>query len=265
MSLHLKVENLTIKYEEKTVLNEVNLEFLPGELIAIVGSNGSGKTTLLHGISGLKQLDTGQVLLNGQNIKNINRKNLARQIAVLTQRENLQLDLTVEELVWRGRHPHQSLFKRQDMKDRVAVDKAMEAANVKHFSNRRLTKLSEGERQRAWIALTLAQEPRILILDEPTNYLDLEHQVKILSLLEQLNKNNGITIIVVLHDLTLAGRFAKRIIGLNKGSIAFDGAPKDVLKREILEKVFRTSMIILEEPQTGEPIPLPQMNHQKMN
>lgn len=265
MSLHLKIENLTIKYEEKTVLNKVNLEFLPGELIAIVGSNGSGKTTLLQGISGLKQLDTGRVLLNGENIKNISRKNLARQVAVLTQREDLQLDLTVEELVWRGRHPHQSLFKRQDMKDHVAVNKAMEAANVKHFANRRLTKLSEGERQRAWIALTLAQEPRILILDEPTNYLDLEHQVKILSLLEQLNKNKGITIVVVLHDLTLAGRFAKRIIGLNKGVIAFDGTPKDVLRKEILEKVFGTSMIILEEPQTGEPIPLPQMNHQERN
>ncbi len=151
------------------------------------------------------------------------------------------------------------------MKDHVAVNKAMEAANVKHFSNRRLTKLSEGERQRAWIALALAQEPRVLILDEPTNYLDLEHQVKILSLLEQLNKNKGITIVVVLHDLTLAGRFAKRIIGLNQGAIAFDGTPKDVLRKEILEKVFGTSMIILEEPQTGEPIPLPQMNRQERN
>lgn len=265
MSLHLKVENLTMKYEGITILNEVNLEFPPGELTAIVGSNGSGKTTLLQGISGLKQIDSGQVLLNGQNIKNISRKNLARQIAVLSQREDLQLDLTVEELVWRGRHPHQGLFKRQDMKDRNAVDKAMEAANVRHFSNRSLTKLSEGERQRAWIALTLAQEPHILILDEPTNFLDLEHQVKILSLLEQLNRDNGISIVVVLHDLTLAGRFAKRIIGLNKGSIAFDGAPKDVLKREILEKVFSTSMIILEEPQTADPIPLPQINHEERN
>ena len=265
MSPHLKIENLTMKYEDRTVLNEINLEFVGGELTAIVGSNGSGKTTLLQGLSGLKQLDEGQVLLNGKNIKSISRKNLARQIAVLTQREELQLDLTVEELVWRGRHPHQSLFKQQNMKDHDAVDKAMEAANIKHFAKRRLTKLSEGERQRAWIALTLAQEPHILILDEPTNFLDLGHQVKILSLLEELNRDNGITIIVVLHDLTLAGRFAQRIIGLDNGFVAFDGAPKDVLEREILEKVFGTSMLILEEPQTGEPIPLPLLKHHENN
>ena len=162
----------------------------------------------------------------------------------------------MNELVWRGRVPHQGILQRATPADHEAVDWALEAADVHHIAGRPLGSLSGGERQRAWIALALAQQPRVLLLDEPTSFLDVQHQVEVMALLTRLN-SEGMTIIVVVHDLALAGRFMQRVIGMRDGRIAFDGPSREVLRPEPLEEVFGVPMLVLEDPESGLPVPLP--------
>jgi len=253
--MKLTVRDLTLGYGGRPVVESVSLEIEPGEMVAIVGPNGSGKSTLLRGMSRLQKPDSGQVLLGESDIRAMGAREVARTLAILPQSPDAGSDLTVRELVWRGRYPHQGILQRATTADNEAVDWALTAADLHDFADRALGSLSGGERQRAWIALALAQQPRVLLLDEPTSFLDIQHQVEVMHLLRRLNRE-GMTVVAVLHDLVLAGRFADRIIALRQGRVVFDGAPLDVLKPEPLQYVFNVPMVVLTDPDTGMPIPL---------
>ena len=254
--MKLTVRDLTLAYSGRTVVDGVSLEIDAGEMVAIVGPNGSGKSTLLRGMSRLQRPERGQVLLGETDIRSMGARDVARTLAILPQNPDGGLDLTVRELTWRGRYPHQGLLQRATRADAEAVEWAMESADVQGFSERMLGTLSGGERQRAWIALALAQQPKVLLLDEPTSFLDIAHEVEVMHLLRRLN-HEGITVVAVLHDLPMAGRFADRVIAIRDGRVAFDGPPKVVFEPLALERVFSVPMMVLADPETGLPIPLP--------
>jgi iron complex transport system ATP-binding protein len=252
----LAIRDLQLGYRDTTVIHGVTLDFAAYELSAIVGPNGSGKSTLLRGMGRLLRPAAGEVRLDGRDIRSMGAREIARCIALLPQAPDGGIDLTVEELVWRGRYPHRALLRGARATDVQAVEWALDAADVITLRSRLLGSLSGGERQRAWIALALAQQPQILLLDEPTTFLDLRHQVEVMSLLERLRRG-GTTIVVVLHDLVLASRYADRVIGIADGRVAFDGPPAAVMTEAALEAVFDTPMEVLRDPRSGRPIPLP--------
>ncbi|MEJ5220679.1 MAG: ABC transporter ATP-binding protein [Tepidiforma sp.] len=254
--MNLAVERLTLAHGRRDVVRGVSFDIAAGEMVAILGPNGSGKSTLLRGMARLHPPRSGRVLLDGRDIRAMNSRHVARVLAILPQAPSSGLDLTVRELAFRGRYPHQGFLQRVTRHDIEAVEWALEATDALALADRPLAALSGGERQRAWIAMALAQEPRILLLDEPTTFLDVAHQVEVMHLLRRLNAR-GITIVAVLHDLALAGRFTSRIIAIRDGQVAFDGPPSAVLDPEALERVFGVPMLVLPDPDTGLPIPIP--------
>lgn len=254
--MNLTVDHLTLAHGHRVVVHDVSFTVEASEMVAILGPNGSGKSTLLRGMARLHPPRAGRVLLDGRDIRAMNSRHVARVLAILPQAPAGGLDLTVRELAFRGRYPHQGLLQRVTRRDIDAVEWALDATDSLHLADRPLAALSGGERQRAWIAMALAQEPRILLLDEPTTFLDVAHQVEVMHLLRRLNAR-GITIVAVLHDLALAGRFTSRIIALREGRLAFDGPPSAVLQPEALERVFGVPMLVLADPDTGLPIPIP--------
>jgi len=254
--MKLTARDLTMSYNGHPVVDGVSFTIDAGEMVAIVGPNGSGKSTLLRGLSRLLKPVSGQVMLGENDIREIGARDVARILAILPQNPDAGLDLTVRELAWRGRYPHQGVLQRATRQDYEAVDWALSAADVEGFAERPLGSLSGGERQRAWIALALAQQPRVLLLDEPTSFLDIQHQIEVMHLLRRLNKD-GMTVVAVLHDLQLAGRFADRVIAIRNGRVEFDGVPSVVFEPLALERVFNIPMAVLRDPATGLPIPLP--------
>ncbi len=254
--MQLSTRQLRLRYNGRNIIHDVTLDLESGELIGIVGPNGSGKTTLLKGLSRLLKPAAGHVLLDGEAIHTMSPRAVARRLAILPQIQPEGVDLTVRELVWRGRAPHQGVLQRATPADHEAVAWALDAADLHELGARPLASLSGGERQRAWIALALAQQPRVLLLDEPTSFLDVQHQVEVMALLSRLNAE-GMTIITVVHDLPLVGRYMQRVIGVRDGEIAFDGTPREVFRPEPLQEVFGVPMLVLEDPESGLPVPLP--------
>ncbi|MCA9830126.1 MAG: ABC transporter ATP-binding protein [Dehalococcoidia bacterium] len=255
--MRLSADHLTLDYGGAGVVRDVNLTIESGEFVAIVGPNGSGKSTLLRGLARLHRPRSGRVLLGENDIRSLGSRTVARVLALLPQAPSGSLDLTVRELAWRGRYPHQGVvLQRARPADADAVEWALTAARVESLASRPLSSLSGGERQRAWIALALAQQPRVLLLDEPTSYLDIEHQLEVMQLLSRLH-SSGLTVITVLHDLLLASRFAQRIIAMRDGAVVLDGTPAEVLEPACLEQVFNVPMITFADPDTGAPIAIP--------
>lgn len=254
--MRLSIEHLSLSYGKRVAVDDVSFAIEAGEMVSIVGPNGSGKSTLLRGLSRLQRPSAGRVLLGETDIRSIAARQVARHLAILPQTPDAGADLTVRELVYRGRYPHQGVLQRVTPADSEAVDWAMQAADVSDLASRPLGSLSGGERQRAWIALALAQEPRVLLLDEPTSFLDIQHQVEVMHLLRRLNRE-GMTVVAILHDLVLAGRFTDRVIAMRNGRVAFDGPPMAVFEPAGLERVFGVAMMVLSDPETGLPIPLP--------
>ncbi len=254
--MKLTTHDLALAYDGRLVIDGVSFEIDAGEMVAIVGPNGSGKSTLLRGLSRLQKPVRGRVLLGETDIRHMSTREVARTLAILPQSPDAGNDLTVRELAWRGRYPHQGLLQRPGRADYEAVEWALAAADVEVLAARTLGSLSGGERQRAWIALALAQQPKVLLLDEPTSFLDIQHQVEVMHLLRRLN-HEGMTVVAVLHDLPLAGRFADRAIAINRGKVEMDGPPARVFEPGALERVFNVPMIVLADPVTGLPIPLP--------
>lgn len=249
----LEIKRLFCGYGEKLVIKDINLKINKGELAGIIGPNGSGKTTLFRAITKIIQPKMGKVIFNGKDIKEMKYKELAKELAVVLQDEIIQ-DISVEEYVLLGRIPHRYRFQFLESKHDMGIAReAMELTAIMEFSKRPIDELSGGERQRVFISRALAQEPKLLLLDEPTTHLDIGHQIELLELLKSLKKNKGLTIIVILHDLNLAGSYCDRLILMNKGRIYKEGDVDTVLTYQNIEKVYKTVVVVEKSPITGKP------------
>jgi iron complex transport system ATP-binding protein len=227
----------------------------------IVGANACGKSTLLRAMSRLLSPRQGHVLLDGKSIHRTPPKELARTLGLLPQSPIAPEGITVADLVSRGRHPHQSLFSRWTRKDDEAVAGALTATKTEDLAERPVDELSGGQRQRVWIAMALAQQTDILLLDEPTTFLDISHQVEVLDLLTDLNHARGTTVVMVLHDLNLAARYADHLVAMTEGRVHVSGTPRDVLTEENMRQVFGLESRIITDPTSGRPIMLPIGRH----
>jgi iron complex transport system ATP-binding protein len=234
----ISVKKLCVAYEDNLVIDNMNLSIPKGKISVIIGANGCGKSTLLKSIARVIKQKSGEIFINGKNIKSQKEKYIATQVAFLPQGPVCPSGITVKELVSFGRFPHQKLIGGFNLHDKEIVDWAIEETGLKDFSNREIESLSGGQRQRAWIAMTLAQETDIIMLDEPTTYLDMAYQLEVLQVLEKLNKQKNITIVMVLHELNNACRFASNIIALKKGKIISQGIPKEAITKESLRGIY---------------------------
>jgi iron complex transport system ATP-binding protein len=243
-------------YARRIVLDGVDVEIPDGSFTAIIGPNACGKSTLLRVLARLLKPRDGAVLLDGADIGDFSAKQLARRLGLLPQTPIAPDGITVADLVGRGRHPHQSLLSQWSRGDEEAVARAMAATRVSELAERQISELSGGQRQRVWIAMALAQQTGLLLLDEPTTYLDITHQLEVLELLERL-RGEGRTIVAVLHDLNQAARYADHLIAMRDGAILAQGAPGELLTVETVERVFGLRSRIIADPDTGSPIVLP--------
>ncbi|EKX58698.1 Vitamin B12 ABC transporter, ATPase component BtuD [Rhodobacter sp. AKP1] len=257
----LVVSELAAGYGDRRVLRGLDLAVAPGRITAIVGANACGKSTLLRTLSRLLSPAQGQVLLDGRSVHRIPPRELARRMGLLPQSPVAPDGITVLDLVSRGRHPHQGLFSRWSTADDAAVAAALEATGTMDLAERAVDELSGGQRQRVWIAVALAQETGILLLDEPTTFLDIAHQVEVLDLLTDLNRAQGTTIVMVLHDLNLAARYADALVAMAGGRIHASGPPETVLTEEMVQAVFGLPCRTLTDPVSGRPMMLPIGRH----
>lgn len=253
----LEAAALSVGYGGRAVLDQVSLGIPNGKITALIGANGSGKSTLLRTLGHVLDPVMGTVLLDGKDIIQSPRKAVARVMALLPQSPVAPDGLTVRQLCRFGRYPHKPLLARTSDHDETVVDQALAAAGLTDLADRALHRLSGGQRQRAWIAMALAQETPILLLDEPTTYLDIAHQMEVLQLLPQLNREQGRTVVMVVHDLNHAAQFAHHIIAVANGGIHAAGAPQDLLTPELIRTVFGVSALVVPHPSDGTPLCLP--------
>jgi iron complex transport system ATP-binding protein len=245
---------LAVSYGELEIFNGLNLSIPKGKITAIVGPNGCGKSTVLKTIARILQPKTGVVYLNGKAIHTQPTKEVARQMAILPQTPEAPDGLTVAELVSYGRFPHQRGFGRLTSEDRRIIQWALKVTGMSEYGERPIEALSGGQRQRVWIAMALAQGTDLLLLDEPTTYLDLAHQLEVLQLLERLNREEQRTIVMVIHDLNHAARFAHRMVAFHQGKIIKEGTPAEVMTPEVLREVFQIEASIVQDPKSGKPV-----------
>ena len=250
----IKTKDLNISYGNLDIVKDLNLEIPKGKITTIIGANGCGKSTILKTIARILQPKSGDIFINDKNIKDQSSKELAKTMAVLPQSPQAPSGLTVEELISYGRFPHQKGFGKMKKEDKDIVSWALEATGISEFRDRKIEALSGGQRQRAWIAMALAQQTDILVLDEPTTYLDLAHQLEVLNLLEELNKKQGTTIVMVIHELNNAARFADHMVGVKKGKIACQGSAYEVMTKENLKELFNIDAEIVSDPRTNKPV-----------
>ena len=236
--MSLDIKNLVLGYEDKIIVNNIDISISKGEITILIGANGCGKSTLLSGMSRLLIPKEGNVFLEGKSIHDYKPKELAKKLAILPQGPIAPEGITVKELCYFGRNPYKSLFGGRSKEDEEIVNWAIEVTGLKEFEDRKLDSLSGGQRQRAWIAMSLTQDTDILLLDEPTTYLDMSYQLEVLEVLEKLNKEKNITVVIVLHELNNACRFADNIIGFKKGKVICEGKPLDVITKENLKKIY---------------------------
>ncbi|MCC2613966.1 ABC transporter ATP-binding protein [Neorhizobium sp. Rsf11] len=262
MTVHtLTASELSAGYGEADILHDLDLVVPPGKITVIVGANACGKSTLLRTMSRLLSPRRGQVLLDGKSIHRTPPRELAQTLGLLPQSPIAPEGITVADLVSRGRHPHQNLFSRWTRKDDEAVDSALTATKTAELAERPVDELSGGQRQRVWIAMALAQETNVLLLDEPTTFLDISHQMEVLDLLTDLNHTRGTTVVMVLHDLNLAARYADHLVAMREGRVHVSGLPEDVLTEENVRQVFGLESRIIIDPTSGRPIMLPIGRH----
>ena len=249
----LTVERVTCGYGGAPVLHGFSLAVPPGEFLAVVGPNGCGKSTLVKLISRVLRPTEGRVLLAGRDLAGYKQRELARHLAVVAQETGAEFDFTVEEVVALGRLPHLARFRGETARDRKAVQDALVATGTLALKDRLVTRLSGGERQRVMVARALAQEPGLLVLDEPTAHLDIAHQVELLDLTRRLNRERGLTVIAVLHDLNLAAQYAHRLLMMKDGAVFAAGAPSDVLTEEHVAAVYGSRVKVTRHPEEGSP------------
>ncbi|MDF1602902.1 ABC transporter ATP-binding protein [Nocardioides sp. YIM 152315] len=253
----LRTEAVTVGYGEAPVVHSLSLTVADGKVTTIVGPNGCGKSTLLRTMSRLLKPSSGTVLLDGEPIQDIHTREVACRMALLPQSPIAPEGLLVRDLVGRGRHPHQRWFSQWSPEDERIVDLALELTDTTDLRDRPLDQLSGGQRQRAWIAMTLAQDTDLLLLDEPTTYLDLAHQVEVLDLVCRLNRERGRTVVMVLHDLNLAARYSDVIVVMKDGVVVTEGNPAEVFTPAMLAHTFGLDADVLPDPRTGLPIIVP--------
>jgi len=257
----LSIENLTLGYADRTVIDGLDLLVPAGKVTAIVGANACGKSTLLRSMSRLLAPRTGRVVLDGRDVHRMPAKQLARTLGLLPQSPIAPEGITVADLVGRGRHPHQGILSRWSREDDIAVAEALEATETAALAERSVDELSGGQRQRVWIAMALAQQTDLLLLDEPTTFLDVSHQIEVLDLLTDLNSTRGTTIVMVLHDLNLAARYSDHLVALSAGRVHAQGSPSEVLTEEVVRTVFGLDSRVILDPTSGKPLMLPIGRH----
>ncbi|MBF6160613.1 ABC transporter ATP-binding protein [Nocardia cyriacigeorgica] len=256
-SHRLAADGVTLGYGERVIVDGLNLDIAPGVITTVIGPNGCGKSTLLRSLGRLLKPSTGQVLLDGKAISSMKTKDIARIVGMLPQTPVAPEGLTVADLVARGRHPHQSWIRQWSATDESEVLTALEQTGIADLAHRSLDELSGGQRQRAWISMALAQGTDILLLDEPTTYLDLAHSLEVLDLVDRLHDELGRTVVMVLHDLNLAIRYSDQLIVMREGRIIAKGAPADIIDAELLREVFGLEATVLEDPMSGRPMIVP--------
>lgn len=252
-----QTQSVTLAYEDNEVIHDLSLKIPPCQITALVGPNGSGKSTLLKGMARLMRPTDGAVYLDSQAIHRMPTKQVARRLAMLPQRPESPDGLTVRELVAFGRFPHQGFFGVLTAEDDEKIDQAMQITGVDAMADLPLGELSGGQRQLAWIAMALAQDTKLLLLDEPTTFLDMSHQIEVLDVLKRLNDEHGRTIVMVLHDLNMAARYSSHMVVLGDGRILHQGKPWDIMDPNVLAEAFGVKATILRDPQSGSPICVP--------
>ena len=250
---------LRVGYDQRTIIHELDIAIPDDSFTVIVGPNACGKSTLLRALARLLKPTQGQVVLDGQEITRYPSKEVAKRIGLLPQTSIAPDGISVIDLVSRGRYPHQSILRRWSAADEAAVLAAMEATNVTELSGRLVDELSGGQRQRVWVAMALAQETPLLLLDEPTTFLDITHQVELLDLFTRLNQEGGRTLVAVLHDLNQAARYATHLIAMREGHVVAQGAPADIVTAELVEEVFGLRCRIIDDPESHTPLVIPLM------
>ncbi|MCT2586358.1 ABC transporter ATP-binding protein [Actinophytocola gossypii] len=263
MTIHhtLTAKDLRLAYDRREVVRDLTMDIPPGQVTMIVGPNACGKSTLLRGLARLLAPAAGTVELDGRDITTMPGREVATVLGILPQTPVAPEGITVADLVGRGRYPHQGWFRRWTKADDEAVTEALTATDTLELAARPVAELSGGQRQRVWIAMALAQRTDLLLLDEPTTYLDVAHQVEVLDLLVDLNHSAGTTVVVVLHDLNLACRYADHLIAMRDGAIVAEGAPAEVVTAEVIERVFGMACQIIPDPLSRTPMVVPRGRH----
>lgn len=257
----LAVEGATIGYDDRVVVSDLTLEIPAGKITTIVGANACGKSTLLRAMARLLRVRAGRVLLDGAAIDTLPSRDVATVLGLLPQTPISPEGIAVADLVGRGRYPHQGWFRRWTPQDDEAVEDALRATDILDLADRAVDELSGGQRQRVWIAMALAQQTDVLLLDEPTTFLDVAHQVEVLDLLTDLNRSRGTTIVMVLHDLNLAARYTDHLVALREGRLVAQGAPRDVVTPELVAEVFGMTAQVVPDPVSGTPLVVPVGRH----
>lgn len=250
----ISTEKLAIAYDDALIVQALNMNIPRGKITSIIGPNGCGKSTVLKAVGRILKPKQGLVYLSGEDIRKLSTKDVAKKMAILPQTPTAPSGLTVSELVAYGRFPHQKGFGKLTPEDKAVVRWALSVTKLTELEHREVDTLSGGQRQRVWIAMALAQQTDLILLDEPTTYLDLAHQLEVLELLYHLNRNQKVTIVMVLHDLNLAARFSDYMIAIRAGDIIKHGSPDEVMTPQVLKEAFAIDAGIMHEPRTGRPV-----------
>ncbi|MFI1164312.1 ABC transporter ATP-binding protein [Streptomyces sp. NPDC020801] len=253
----LSADRVTLAYDRRVVAERLSVEIPDRSFTVIVGPNACGKSTLLRALSRMLRPSEGRVLLDGQAIQSMPAKKVARTLGLLPQSSIAPDGITVGDLVGRGRYPHQGILRQWSAEDERIVREAMARTGIAGLAERYVDELSGGQRQRVWIAMALAQQTPLLLLDEPTTYLDIQHQIDVLDLCAELHEEQGRTLVAVLHDLNHAARYATHLVALRDGRVVAEGAPGDIVTAELVEDVFGLRCQVIEDPETGTPLVVP--------